>query len=364
MGSEAVLRDDVLSPYVTTEDAGVYLRAAIARAHQQAKNLDRLFHFTLPGLQLTVRSFEGAVAEGVERNLLDQPGVPGVPAVDELEVVVAHAGLLGMPACARWGHQVYSPHRLDRVLAAEGLRGSYNGDSGHWYAYDLRAGVAVELLPAADGYPPWEPGAPLRPILHWYYAQRDLRLAHGGTLGLDGVGTLLVGAGGSGKSGTVLAGVLYGLDTVGDDYVLLDRGTPARAYPLYAPLRQDPAGFERLELERFIPRDRALNWQGKHQFSIAELGGRSFAPHLEIKSLLLPRLAKRSRTRIRPASRADGMRALAMSSIGQMPGERESGFRFFGDVARRLPCFHLEVGEVPEEIAARVERFLREGTAD
>ena len=146
--------------------------------------------------------------------------------------------------------------------------------------------------------------------------------------------------------------------------MLLDRSNPACAYPLYAPLRQDSAGFDRLELERFVPRERELNWQGKHQFSIEELGGRSFAPHLRIRSLLLPTLASSSKTRIRPASRAEGMRALAMSSIGQMPGERESGFRFFGDVARRLPSFHLEVGEEPGEIAARLQRFLRNGTAD
>ena len=76
---------------------------------------------------------------------------------------------------------------------------------------------------SADGFPPWEPGAPLRSFLHWEYAARGMRLVHGGTLGIDGRGVVLAGSGGAGKSGTVVAGIMVGLDSVGDDYVSVDQ---------------------------------------------------------------------------------------------------------------------------------------------
>ena len=60
------------------------------------------------------------------------------------------------------------------------------------------------------------------------------RIAHAASLGRDGRGILLLGHGGAGKSGTALAGVAAGLQTVGDDYVALSglrSGRRAAAVP-------------------------------------------------------------------------------------------------------------------------------------
>lgn len=57
------------------------------------------------------------------------------------------------------------------------------------------------------------------------------------------------------------------------------------------------------------------------------------------------------------------MIALAPSGIAQMPGERESGFRFFSDLTRLLPCYRLSLGTQPQEIAGTIADFLVRGAS-
>jgi hypothetical protein len=64
-----------------------------------------------------------------------------------------------------------------------------------------------------------------------------------------------------------------------------------------------------------------------------------------------------------PISRKEAMIALAPSGIVQMPGERESGFRFFSDLTRDLPCYRLSLGTEPREIAAAIADFILAGAA-
>ncbi len=313
----------------------------------------------LPGLMLRVHSFDSEMSRAVRHNFLQAPDSTGAKPVPELTVAVLHGETPGCPTVARWTPgEPYMPHRVAQALDAAGLQGSYFHDLDHWHLHDLDNRFAVQLFHKPGGYPPWEAGAPLRPFLHWHYARHARRLTHSGTLGLDGTGVLLAGAGGSGKSGTVVAGLLHGLQSVGDDYVLLDAADEITARPLYATLKQDPSGFERLGLARHLPMPGALNWQGKYQFLIKDLAPDAVPEALHITALLVPCVTGQAQTRITSLPRAEAMIALAASSIYQMPGERESGFRFFSRVVRQLPCFALELGHDPVEIAGRIGDFI------
>ena len=97
--------------------------------------------------------------------------------------------------------------------------------------------------------PPWENGSPLRLFLHWAYAHAGMRLTHAGTLGIGGAGALIVGASGSGKSGTTLAGLLNGLESAGDDYVLLEGGEDLTAHAVFRIFKQDSNGLRRVGLD-------------------------------------------------------------------------------------------------------------------
>lgn len=333
-----------------------YARHVVGMAQGINDSPHALLTAHLPDLSVEVLSFDPDLAEAMERCFVQAPPT-GTTA--RMRAFILHPGVAGGAPPAVWDpRQPCHPQRLSNVLSAAGLQASYFHDLDHWHILDHEAGVAVQLMRGPGQYPPWETGAPLRPFLHWHYARAGRRLTHGGTLGVAGRGVILAGGGGSGKSGTVIAGLLHGLQSVGDDYVLLDADEPVTARPVYATLKQDSAGFQRLGLRDVLGDDLSLNWQGKHQFTIADIARQPVPERLTIGALFVPEVSGSARSTIIPMARAEAMIALAASSIYQMPGERESGFHFLADVTRRLPCYRLMLGSNPSEIADRIGSFI------
>ena len=341
---------------IDTGNVSDYARYVLESVRQARRNFPLAMTVQLPALTVHVHLQDGDLARSISRNLLQISG----PAAEtrSIEIFIAHPGINHVPHPAAWGDGPYWPHEVATLMDREGLRASYFHDVDQWHFFDAEAALGVELMRTHDQYPPWEPGAPLRPFLHWHYANRGMRLAHCGTLGLNGSGVLLAGAGGAGKSGTVVAGLLNGLQSVGDDYVLLDAGEDIVAYPVFATLKQDQKGFDRLGLKDRLPSVGTLNWQGKYEFRIGDICEQALPEKLAIKALLVPRISGGSETRIVPVSKRSAMLAFAPSSLHQMPGERHSGFTFFSRVANSLPCYTLELGNDPTEIAKTVADFL------
>ena len=277
----------------------------------------------------------------------------------EAEVFAMHADDGRWLPPRHWqGGAEMSARVFDRTLSAHGLRGSYHGIPC-WKIFDPMTKRGVQSLSAPLAIPPWETASPLRLFLHWAYAASGLRLTHAATLGQNGDGALLAGAGGSGKSGTTLAGILHGLDSVGDDYIVVEPGPTVVAHAVYRNFKQDVGGLERAGLASF-GRERSLNWQGKVEFDPASLG-RPVTQRMNIRAILLPHIARSSRTTMTAASPHEAAMALAPSAVLQFSGDAAEGFRFFADLARRLPAFHVQLSEDPQEIAAALSTFFIAG---
>ncbi|MDX8527187.1 serine kinase [Mesorhizobium sp. MSK_1335] len=346
-------------PRVTLETLPDYARFLIAAADSAAGQFPVQRTVRLPGLELIAHLDPGALADALGQAFIEASDNPQDSR--QCRIFIGHPGVGDMPVPASWGDAHFTEHGFAQKLAEAGLRGHHFHDLDFWQIYDPDRSVGVQLMRSSDAFPPWEQGAPLRPFLHWEYAARGMRLAHAGTLGLDGKGVLLAGAGGAGKSGTVVAGLLNGLDSVGDDYVLIDLKNGVRAQPLFSTLKQDPKGFARLGLKEPLGAGRPLNWQGKHVFHISEIATQPIPATLDIFSLMVPHIGSGETSSVTPMSRRDAVIALAPSGIAQMPGERESGFRFFSDLTRLLPCYRLSLGTRPEEIAGTIADFLARG---
>ena len=357
MGIAARERGDDRAGTIGGESVAEYAAALLAMADSAGARLQPT-RIQLPWLDLTVRLSDGPLKQAIAETIVPLTVTAGQDR-KTLSVTILHAGLSGVEAPRPWGDEPYFPHDLNRRLGPAGLQASFSHDQCLWQVMSSGEGRAVQLMQGPEDYPPWEPGAPLRVFLHWAYAAIGRRLVHGGTLGLDGRGVLLAGAGGAGKSGTVVAGLLSGLASVGDDYVLVDLSDGVSAAPLYGTLKQDPAGYARLGLAERIG-ERPLNWQGKHQFHVRDLAVGPIPPRLDLQAILIPKTGA-TRTTLEPASARDVLLALAPSALWQMPGERESGFRFFATLAGRLPGYVLHLGPEPAEIAARLRRFIEDG---
>jgi hypothetical protein len=276
--------------------------------------------------------------------------------------VLDHASLPGTP---RWEGPAPGLGNVMAALAEHRLRGACDTDYATWYIYDPARALGVQAMQTAARRPPWEPSFPLRLLRHWASCTADSGMVHAGTLGHQGNGVFLVGAGGSGKSGTTLSGILHGLTSVGDDYVAV-RSVEGRieAEPVLRLMKQDIRGLRRLGLEVGSGAlDEQPNWQGKIELDFARLVPGARAERLAMKAILLPHVSRSPSSSFSPASAREAMLAMAPSSLYQLYGNLREDFSLIASIVRAVPAFHLNLGEDPAEVAASVRAFIEQRAA-
>lgn len=276
----------------------------------------------------------------------------------ECRIIVTTSGKAGLPVTPKWAELFYAERDVEAVLSNSRYRVHHMLDIGFWQFFDRARGCGIQLMNSPAAYPPWDMGSPLRNFVHWHFAGRQSGLIHAGTLAVGGTGVLLAGPGGSGKSGTVLGGLMRGMQSVGDDYVLLQLGDNIRVQSVFTTMKQDPQGLARLGTSR---PDAELNWQGKHHLRLSDESTGFSVDDIRARALLLPHITGKSLTRIRPASAKDAFLALAPSGVSQIPGDRNASFAICAEVSRRLTCHHLDLGVDPDEITKRLRNFIADG---
>ena len=314
--------------------------------------------FTLPNLVIDAWFSNVAYADLCTRNLA-HGRISDIDRPADLTLYLLDSASMDWPRPPRWAEERFDRKAANNELSGIGLKGAYLHDPRVWQFFSESRQTGVQLIRRPGAHPPWESGGTLRSFLHWAYALQGRRLCHCATLGLNGIGIVLVGAGGSGKSATTLAGIASGLDTTGDDYCLIDQAETVTAYPLFRILKQDEPGVIRVlgssATERFGP----LNWQNKYEIHESALPRSPFVDELDIRAIIVPRVAHFAKSIIRPVSAGHAMRSFAPSSTFQLPDGEVEGIAFAGRLCRKLPCMEMLLSEESSEIAATIHNFLK-----
>jgi hypothetical protein len=236
------------------------------------------------------------------------------------------------------------------VFVDDALRVSLFAPSGALSVFDTSRNLGIFTVGDATGLPSYERAAPLRTLLHWVLESRDCRLAHAAAVATDRGGALLAGRGGSGKSTTALLCAIAGLRYGGDDYVGLT-ANPAIAHALYSSAKIDATSASML-------REVALHIAPQeNEKGVALLP--DVADSFPIRALILPRVTG-GISQLRRASGAEALRALAPTTVFQLPGNDGSTFAWMAAIAREVPAFALALGEDRERIPALVRRAIEE----
>jgi hypothetical protein len=101
-----------------------------------------------------------------------------------------------------------------------------------------------------------------------------------------------------------------------------------------------------------------LNWHAKVEFDPARLASKPLTDRMEIRAILIPEIARASRTVIEPTTSREAALSLAPSGVFQLPGDKVEGFRVLADLARSLPAFRLKLSEDAAEISDKIGSFL------
>jgi hypothetical protein len=238
------------------------------------------------------------------------------------------------------------------------VRLAWEFDSRSLQAYDPGRCLALFRIPAIEELAVWEQGAPFRRILHWWSAGLGLQLVHGAAVGTKAGGALLVGRGGSGKSTTALACVGSSLGYVADDYCLLEPGTPSRVHSIYGSGKADSASIARLPYLADAFRASPIDQQGKSIIFIAEHVPQAILYSFPLRAVVVPKIVPGVACRAEVLPRGEALRALAPSTLFQMPGDRAKSLSRMSALIRDLPCFRLYIGNDPAAAQPFLEAII------
>jgi hypothetical protein len=203
---------------------------------------------------------------------------------------------------------------------------------------------------------------PLPFLLPVWYADQGVQVIHAGLVARDGRGILFCGANGAGKSTSSLACLCAGLDFLSDDHVGLESTTGGfLGHSVFASTRLEPDHLQRFPelVPHAIP---SPEWyETKSLILVAEAFPERVKPLVPISAIALPVLGETSRSSITPIGRAAALRALAPSTLMQMPfGATADRFAELARLTASVPAFRLDLGRDVRGIAPRVHELLDE----
>ena len=221
--------------------------------------------------------------------------------------------------------------------------------------------VAMFWVANADRLPYYEGGAPLRMILHAFFRNQGLQFVHAAAVGTPKGGVLLVGKGGSGKSTTTLACLQKSLFYVGDDYVLISTRTAPFVHSLYNSAKLAvPHVKEKLpHLLPLLANSKRFS-EEKALFFLHNLYRDQIVTGLPIRAILVPCVTGEVGSQLIRTAAATSLKALAPSTIFQLPGTGHETFKYLSHFVRQVPSYILEIGNDLSTISPLISQLLLE----
>ncbi len=260
-----------------------------------------------------------------------------------------------------WDRSQYGRRGEIAAINTTELRFAFDLGSSMLYAWSAAQKMAICWCNDAHDLPAYERGAPLLPIWHWWLGAIGDVLLHTAAVSNGGMGALIVGRGGSGKSTTALACLGAGMGYLGDDYCAVTLGKAMRIHSLFctAKLRRD--GLHRLP---YLGQTSRLSEEEKVIFDLRAEFGASLVQSCELKAILLPAFAGQAGSSIEATSPGPVMHALAPSTLFQLAGSSAADFQRIADLVKRTPCYRLWLGEDASSIPDVLKGLLREATLE
>ncbi len=261
-------------------------------------------------------------------------------------------------SAAPWSLEDYSPRGEVRGYTDERFHTVFHLGSHTLKMLDARQNVGLFWIHDARDVPFYESAAPLQAILHRWMGMNGHQLLHAGAVGMASGGVLLAGRGGSGKTSTALACVFAGLLYAGDDYVLLSNEGVPFVHSLYNSAKLDPDNLDRFPhlAGRVVNNDRldtekAVVFLHQHWPNQVSSG-------FPLRAIGVVRAGGGRCTEVSAAPSALALKALAPSTVLQLSGAGQRDLRRIANLVKRVPCFSLDLGTEPDEIARTISALL------
>lgn len=238
--------------------------------------------------------------------------------------------------CTAWGEM--------KSLRGTHMHASRLMDAGVYSAVNLRTQQAVYWTNSAAIVPDYARAAPLRSILHHWLRSRGRIFLHGAAVANRGECVLLIGKGGSGKSTTALLCAYAGWQYLGDDYCLASLTDGPRMHSLYASAKLTADQMDRFPRWRKAEGALQDTQSGKTILFLDAGSGVSLIPQGNLRAIVMPVITGSPRTGIVPESPLAMWKALAPSTVLQLPGANQEDLTLMKSLVESVPGFRLNLG--------------------
>ncbi len=258
-----------------------------------------------------------------------------------------------------WTEPVEAPGvKIALPAGAEDYRHARSPEADTFVLQNLRSGRAVLAVRDANRLPFYQRASPLLLPVHRWAAARGLRAVHAGCVATAAGAALIAGPSGSGKSTTALLCALEGLDYLSDDYCLVRPGPAPRAYCLYHNAKLHRDHLARLPALAALATHPPAGSPDKPVVFLHRHHPERIRVAAPLRLILLPVVTGRPDTSAIRVDAAEAFPRLASSSIAQLPQDDRGLFFELAALARRLPCYRLDLGSRLETVAPAVRELL------
>jgi hypothetical protein len=336
MGSSVPQRNDQI---LDDEAVPVGRLTASFAAASRFDSVERL-NIVVAGFRVCIRIVGAELARALSASLRHLPCTDGVDAAD-LHIDVWDARDAAVESCTRQAGT--RPAILLKASRSNRFVGETRDHTELWL--DRSRNRIVGWFDTPERLDLDERARPFHKLLSAWLEERGVQFLHAGLVSCDGKGLLFVGNGGAGKSTASIACLRSGMDYLGDDFIGFGRTeTGCVGYGVYGSclLNVDHIGrFPDLKAIAHAPHH---PHEDKDVVFLADAFPGAMRSQVPIAALLLPRVADTVATRVRRASKAEALMAIAPTSVMFLPRPSRSAFERIVELVETLPCFWLELG--------------------
>jgi hypothetical protein len=336
------------------------LAAEFEKALAARPDETEIFWRRIAGLCVRFRVVGRAVALQVTQSLGHLPADPPATGVADVTIDAWDEQATGISSAVRPSNPDLSPYGMMLYSPDSRFISYQRPEAASWL--DRTRRHIVSWYHSADRVYLDQRAKPFNKLLFDPLRDRGIVMAHAGFVTRGGLGALIPGLSGAGKSTSTLACLAAGFKFLSDDYVGVQEMSNGSfcGHSLFASAVLDPGHLKRFPV--FLPD--AEPTQHKHEIkSMLPLVHRhrhQLALASTIGLILLPRIVDAEVTTCRPASKRAALMALAPPSLLSMPRPQIEAFDMLVRLAERTPAFWLELGRnietIPHAVAAALER--------
>lgn len=243
------------------------------------------------------------------------------------------------------GEGALSPRCEVKLLTNDRFRTSAVPWDGVFTLFDREEQQAYYWVRDADELPYWERGAPFRTLFSWWLSEHGMQCVHAGAVGTSNGALLLAGKGGSGKSTTCLACIGSDLRYLSDDYCVVSAGADPHVFSLYntGKLNDAPDLERQPHFTSWVVNPHRLGAE-KQLFFVNDNAPDALLAEAPIRAVIVPTVTNADKPVLARLSGGHALRALAPTSLFQLPGSSADALALMASLVRSVPCYTLETG--------------------